>query len=312
MKQQTGFSLIEILISVTIAGSLIASMQGLLGIALNAESSSRTKNHSFQQGRFAMQLMVKSVRMTRRLMIPLAENPNTGHSEHIRDVLAVTLDPTLDRDGDGWADANNDKDYLDVNNNGSRDTGEPERVDEDIHDDMTRDGKAGIIGIDDNGDGTVDNGAGKNDDDEDGSKKEDPINGIDDDGDGAIDEDTSHDADDNGKSGLAGVDDDLDGATDESGKDDDDEDGTNNEDWLDPVVYFLNGTNLIQRVPNIDPADGTDYQENIIIENVSLFQIERIPQGNGVTTLVDISLEITAPGGELSHFNTRVGIGSGL
>ena len=312
MRQQTGFSLIEILISVTIAGFLIAGMQGLLSLALNAESSSRTKNNSFQQGRFAMQLMIKSVRMTRRLMIPLAENPITAYSESIRDVLAVTSDPTLDRNGDGWVDSNNDKDYLDVNNNGSRDTGEPERVDEDFHDDMTRDNAAGIIGIDDNGDGTVDNGAGKNDDDEDGVKKEDPTNGIDDDGDGAIDEDTSHDADANGKSGLASVDDDLDGATDESGKDDDDEDGTNNEDWLDPVVYFLNGTNLIQRLPNIDPTDGTDFQENIIAENISLFQITRIPQGSGRAILVDISLEITASDGELSQFNTRVGVGSGL
>ena len=310
-NKQSGLSLIELLIAVTLAGFLIAGMQGLVGLALNAENSTRARNDSLQQGRFAMQMMVKSVRMTRRLMIPLGENPNTGYSESDRDVLAVTLDPTLDRNTDGWADANNDKDYLDINNNGSRDAGEPERIDEDSSHDMTNNGVSGIINIDDDGDGVIDE-SNQNDDDEDGNINEDEADDVDEDGDGARDEDFSFDHSNDNAPGLLGVDDDYDGTVDEGHNDDDDEDGLRSEDWLDPVVYFLNGTTLIQRIPNINPTDGTDYQENPIAENVSLFQVIRIPQGNGRAVLVELTLEITATDGETASFNTKVGEGSGL
>ena len=255
--------------------------------------------------------MVKSIRMTRRLMIPLGENPNTAYSESVRDVLAVTLDPTLDRDKDGWADANNDKDYLDVNNNGSRDAGEPERVDEDTQGDMTNDNKSGIILIDDDGDGFVDESP-VSDDDEDSLFDEDKLDGIDNDNDGSIDEDMGHSMRESGAPGILGFDDDFDGSVDEGDGKDDDEDGSQGDDWLDPVVYFLNGTTLMQRVPNINPADGTDYQENQIAENVTDFQVKRIPQGGGRSVLVDITLEITSANGERVEFNTSVGVGSGL
>jgi prepilin-type N-terminal cleavage/methylation domain-containing protein len=315
MKQKTsrqrGLSLIELLIAVTLAGILIAGMQGLVGLALNAESSTRARNDSLQQGRFAMRLMVKSVRMTRRLMIPLGENPNTVYSESERDVLAVTMDPTLDRDKDGWADANNDKDYLDINNNGNRDAGEPERVDEDTQGDMTNDNKSGIILIDDDGDGNVDESP-VSDDDEDSLFNEDKLDGIDNDNDGSIDEDMGHSMRESGASGILGFDDDYDGSIDEGDGKDDDEDGSQGDDWLDPVVYFLNGTTLVQRVPNINPTDGTDYQENPIAENVKAFKVIRIPQGGGRSVLVDITLEITSANGEIVNFNTSVGVGSGL
>ncbi len=311
VNQQNGFSLIELLIAVTIAGFLIAGMQGLVGMALDAESSTRAHNDSLQQGRFAMQMMVKSVRMTRRLMIPLAENPSTVYFESERDVLAVTLDPTLDRDKDGWADANNDKDYLDINNNGSRDVGEPERIDEDLGNDITNDAQAGIIGIDDDADGSVDEG-NKPDDDEDGAVDEDNMDSVDNDADGGIDEDTAKDINKDNAPGVIGVDDDYDGTVDEGNNNDDDEDGLRDEDWLDPVVYFLSGSTLMQRVPNINPVDGTDFQVNPIAENVSSFLVKRFPQGSGRVVLVEIILEITSSDGELVVFNTSVGVGSGL
>jgi prepilin-type N-terminal cleavage/methylation domain-containing protein len=317
MKHQCGLSLIELLIAVTLAGILIASMQGVVGQALNAESSIRARNNSLQQGRFAMQMMVKSVRMTRRLILPLGENSTTAYSESERDVLAVTLDPTVDRDKDGWADANNDKDYLDINNNGSRDSGEPERIDEDPGGDVTNDGASGILNIDDDGDGVTDeqhtgNGPSNEDDDEDGTANEDSWNGMDDDGDNTLDEDPKKQMSEDNKAGIALIDDDYDGTVDEGDKNDDDEDGQKDEDWLDAVVYFLNGTTLMQRVPNLNPTDGTDFQENPIAENVTAFQVIRIPQGNGRRVLIEITLAISSNNAEPVNFNTRIGIGSGL
>jgi hypothetical protein len=246
-------------------------------------------------------------------MIPLGDNTaTTAWKESERNVLAVTLDPTLDRDKDGWADANNDKDYLDVNKSGTRDTGEPERIDEDSDKDNNNDGQAGITGIDDDGDGTVD-GLSVHDNDEDSRNFEDSINGIDDDGDGSIDEDIDNDMTGDGQPGVTGVDDDFDGSIDEGIKnDDDDEDDLVSEDWLDPVVYFLNGTTLMERLPNINPIDGTDYTQYPIAENVSQFLVKRITGGNGTTALVDITLTLTPLNAEPVTLNTRIGAGSGL
>jgi hypothetical protein len=244
-------------------------------------------------------------------MIPLGENPVTVWKESERNVLAVTLDPTLDRDKDGWADANNDKDYLDANKSGTRDAGEPERIDEDSDDDSDNDGASGIAGIDDNGDGTVD-AQNAMDNDEDSLKGEDVINGLDDDGDGSIDEDPDWDMNGDGKPGIAGLDDDLDGSIDEGSKDDDDEDGLNSEDWIDNQVFYLNGTTLRERLPNVGAANGTAYTEYPIADNVSQFRVERLLGANGSTVLVDLTLTLSPPGGTGVSLNTRVAVGSGL
>lgn len=309
--RQNGFSLLEVIISVAISGFLIAAISGVVGTALNAERGSRQQNDTLQQARFAMQRMVEAVIKSRRLMIPLGENPATAWKESERNVLAVTLDPTLDRDKDGWADANNDKDFLDVNNNGARDAGEPERIDEDFAADNTNDNSAGIINIDDNGNGAVDEVAG-NDNDEDQQNSEEKMNGLDDDGDGSIDEDVDKDMNGDGLAGIALVDDNFDNIVDNGQNDDDDEDGLISEDWLDPVVYFLNGTTLMERMPNINPVNGADYTEYPIAENVSELLVKRITGGNGTTALVDISLTLSPPGAVPVTLTTRIGVGSGL
>jgi hypothetical protein len=67
--------------------------------------------------------------------------------------------PGLDRDGNGFADADNDR------------NGTP---DDDLPADETHDGAAGMKGIDDDGDGSIDNG-GSTDNDEDGTVGEAPV-----------------------------------------------------------------------------------------------------------------------------------------
>lgn len=313
--KQQGLSLLEMLIAVSIAGVLMAAISGVIGNALNAERSTRLQNEAMQQTSYALQIMSHAVRKTRRLMIPLGENPATAWTESERDVLAVTLDPTLDRDKDGWADANNDKDFLDVNNNGSHDAGEPERIDEDLANDNTNDLAPGIVGIDDNGDGVIDNSSALTptvDNDEDNAETEDSINNIDTDNDGAIDEDIQQDMNMDIGPGIKGFDDDFDGSVDEGNNDDDDEDGARGEDWYDPVVFFLNGTTLMQRIPNINPVDGTDYTEYPIADNVTQLLVKRLIGGNGSTVLVDITLTLSAPDTEPVTLNTTIGVGSGL
>lgn len=307
-----GFTLAEVLVTVVILGLILIGVAGVLENALSAESATRERNDLNRQARFALDRMTASVAATRRLLVPLAENPATGWSESTRDpgVLAVTLDPGMDRDADGWADGNNDKDFLDLNQNAIRDPGEPERIDEDPPNDVTFDTFSGVAGIDDDGDGLVDEAGAGNDDEDNSGGDEDWVNGNDDDGDGAVDEDHHKDANADGAPGVAGVDDDLDGLVDEGPVADDDEDGVKNEDWLDVVVYFVSGKKLIERMPNVNPVDGNDFSERVIADNVSRFRVERIPEGAGRAVLVDITLGLTGTHAEV-EFSTRVRVGAG-
>lgn len=312
----SGFTLIELLVSLTIAALLLTAMSGLLSNALESQNVAGSRNDATRDARFAMQRMVTAVLGTERLLLPLADNPNTNWREHVREqtvpasapegsstlataVLAVTLDPELDIDGDGFADADNDRDG---------------KIDEDLESDNNNDGAQGVVGIDDDGDGSVDEPdatSTRDDNDEDGLKTDDPLDGIDNDGDGSIDEDIHRDNNSDVRPGIKDVDDDGDGNIDEGNTGDDDEDGSFGEDWFDPVVFFLNGSTLIERRPNLNPVDGTDFSEYVIANNVTRFRVERIPDIGKRNTLVDITLDIANPGGETISLNTRIRAGGG-
>lgn len=310
-SDQSGFTLLEILIALIIGAVILMGISGVVNTAFNAQTSTKAQNDNLQQARFAMQRMVNAVRQSDLLMLPLGENIQTTQSESVRNVLAVSLEPTLDNNKDGWADANNDKDFLDANKNGIRDTGEPERIDEDLDKDNTNDKQSGIIGIDDDNNGLIDEQSA-NDNDEDAANVEDAINGLDDDADGSIDEDSDVDMNADGKAGISGVDDDLDGQIDEGKNDDDDEDGSTSEDWLDPHVFYLNGTTLMERLPTILPADGSKFNAYAIAENVSQFRVERIIAGDVTKVLVDITLTITPTQGDPVTLSSRVAVSAGL
>lgn len=311
-----GFTIIELLVSLAIAALLLTAMTGLVNNALEIDGAAGVQNDTTRDARFAMQRMVTAVLGTDGLLLPLADNPNTSWRENVREqtvpasppegsstlataVLAVTLDPNLDIDADGFKDADNDKDG---------------RVDEDLNDDLTNDAVAGIIGIDDNGNGTADDSSSavpQADDDEDGSHNEDKADNTDNDSDGAADEDSHADTNGDGAPGVAGADDDGDGTVDEGHHFDDDEDGLRDEDWSDPVVFFLTGSTLIERRPNLNPVDGTDYTEYAIAEGVTRFRVERIPDTGKRAVLIEITLELTSLGREPISLNTRVRVGGG-
>ena len=121
-----GFTLIEVLIATAVIAILMVGLGGVVINTLGVRDDSRERNALAGEARFAMERMVDAVRASRLLLVPRVEDPGTVYSESLRDVLAVTLDPTLDRDRDGFADADNDKDG---------------RVDEDLGDDSTNDGR---------------------------------------------------------------------------------------------------------------------------------------------------------------------------
>jgi len=114
------------------------------------------------------------------------------------------------------------------------------------------------------------------------------------------------------------VDDDGDGQVDEGNVADDDEDGRVDEDWLDPVVFHLQGSTLIERDPvpwdtNGDGVlDGRDWVEQPLAEGVSTFRIERVLSGENRSVLVDITLELTASNGDKVSFERRVRLGGRL
>lgn len=144
-------------------------------------------------------------------------------------------------------------------------------------------------------------------------------NGIadaDNDGNGLVDEDCPSDNTNDGAPGIVGIDDDGDTSTDEGSVNENREDGSGytascdsggtGNDWLDPVVYYLQGTTLMERMPNLNPADGNDYTEHPLVENVTNFSATRRPQGRRV--IVEITLDV-ANGNETINLSSRIRLG---
>jgi prepilin-type N-terminal cleavage/methylation domain-containing protein len=280
-----GFTLLEVLIVLAFAGILVVATLGLVTPALESFHYSQARNDLVMQGNFAMEQMIDAVTKTRRLLLPLADNPATSQDESRRNLLAVTLDPQIDRDQDGYADANNDRDFFDTNGNFIRDGDELENIDEDIPPDNTNDGYPGIIYIDDDNDGETDewwdNGDMYTDNDEDGQMREDHIDGTDNDGDSSIDEDIPKENDQAGGDAKTY---------------DNDGDGLKSEDWLDPVVFYVSddGTTLLQRIPVVNSTDGASFTEHVLVQadsiSLTVHRPTSMPGERGV--LVDITLKL--------------------
>lgn len=300
--RERGFSFVEIAIAALLGALVMVGLNGAVGAALAARAEAEARVEAVRAAEFAMERMVGAIARSDRLLLPLAENAGTAWKESQREpgVLAVALDPAIDRDRDGIADADNDGDG---------------RIDEDTDKDTTNDLASGIVGIDDDGDGSVDEGApdagGKYpDDDEDGVDDDDPADGLDADGDGAIDEDVAGDMNGDSRPGVADVDDDGDGSVDEGVVPDDDEDGAVNEDWIDAVVYYLNAGALVERMPDPGATSGADYTERVIAENVTRFRVERLaPAPSARALLVELTLDLAGADGDTVSLVTRTRVG---
>ena len=272
-----------------------------------------------REARFAFDRMLQNLRNTSQLVLPLPDDPATDWPENLRvesvpaspptgssskdtAVLAVALPFNVDSNNDNIADADNDQDG---------------RLNEDWPADSSNDGESGLMDIDDDGDGLVDEESLSESDDETGSANDDPVNGVDDNGDGRKDEDPGADYNGDGAPGIAGVDDDNDGLFDEGDLRDDDEDGPSDEDWLDTVVYYLNDDELIERrsVPWDASGDGSingkDYVTSVVANGVSFFSVERVLPRMGGQLLVHLQLTLTDSVGRTVSLESRVQVASG-
>jgi len=321
-KYNAGVTLIELLVSLMVMTLLFAGLNSIVTGLLGSSEYVAERTALTREAEFAMARMVRTVSHSRMLLLPLEDKPLSDWPEHIREqtvppsppigsstnataVLAVTLPTFSDLDFDGFPDADNDRDG---------------RVDEDVPADRNFDFASGIFGIDDGGDGAIDEGTSSpNDDDEFFSQQdEDPENGIDDDNDGNTDEDPSSDVNGDGCPGRCGVDDDGDGQIDEGSNSDDDEDGQSDEDWYDPLVYYLQAGQLRERTPvpwdesGVGGISGRDFVDAVLADNVTRLRFERLPGSAGQPQLVDITLELTTPAAGTVSLNTRVRVGGAL
>lgn len=321
----SAYTYVELMLAMAITSILVIGLGSVVTQALNSSDTVTRKNSLQSDARFAMQQMINALHGSSQLLLPLKDNPATDWPEHIREqtvpasapigsstlataVLAVTLPHSIDLDGNGVADADNDGDG---------------RFDEDLGDDANNDGMPGIAGIDDDGDGSIDEIDGldfpERDDDEDGVRDEDVPDGLDDDADGSEGEDNRADMNGDSSSGLASVDDDGDGSIDEGHQHDDDEDGQQDEDPLDSVVFYLENEQLIERTPvpwdtNGDSlVSGADFIATPIASRVNRLRIERIAVSDENTILVDITLELMdSETGERFSLNSLVRLGADL
>lgn len=236
-------TLVELLLAATLMAVIATAAASAMWIFLESHAYATSRSALYREGILMMERMTNGVRKSTAVMVPNAHAP-------VRDVLAFS------------GTVNDDNDYY-FNENPLL-----PRIDEDPGGDMTADASRGIVNIDDDGDGTVDEAGSNADDDEDGVANEETLNGKDDDGDGNIDEDLDEDINLDGASGFLNFDDDGDGTVDNGASNaDDDEDGANNEDPFNPSVYWFDGANVLNER---DPIDGTDRP---LSTHVSNFQV---------------------------------------
>jgi prepilin-type N-terminal cleavage/methylation domain-containing protein len=321
-RTHAGFTLIELVVSLLVMVVLFAGLNSVVNGLLGSTTYVDERIALTRDAEFAMDRIVRSVGHSRLLLLPLVDKSLSDWPENIREetvppsppigssvkataVLAVSLPAYSDLDFDGFPDADNDRDG---------------RIDEDVLADRNNDFASGIYLIDDGGDGLVDEGfLTPNDDDEYFfDEDDDPENGFDDDNDSNVDEDPPSDANADGCPGTCGVDDDADGSVDEGAANDDDEDGQSDEDWYDALVYYLDGSNLRERIPvpwdetGAGGVTGRDFVVSTVAENVTLLRFERVDMSTGRPPIVDITLELSTPAAGTVSVSTRIRVGGAL
>ena len=117
MRDNSGFTLLELLISIAILSVIMIGLHQAMGTALSAHRQTTDRQELLARARYAMERMVMFVQETDQIEIPAADNL----------VLSERVLDTYDNDthgymaeGDGYLDADNDHDGV-VNEGGVND-----------------------------------------------------------------------------------------------------------------------------------------------------------------------------------------------
>jgi len=264
-SDEKGVTLIELLLTVTIMGTIAAAGSAILSACLTAQGNSTARSGLYREGLIAMERMTSGVRRCTYLLIP------NNHNQ-VRDILAFS------------GTYNDDDDYY---------FDDPlfPRIDEDPGEDIIGEKIPGTENVDDDGDGSTDEGNWKGED-EDGTNNEDPLDGVDNDGDGLIDEDFIGDATNDGAPGILAMDDDGDGSVDEGSDDDDDEDGSTDEDPLNALLYLFDSGSNTLRESFPETGETTNLSTHVTLFRTTCEAPERIL----------IELTLTGDDGEIVEF----------
>jgi len=205
---QKGLTLIELLIAIAIFGLIAGGATALFSASINANTQGDSRYGLYREGLMIMERLTGRVRRCSFLHIPNAHNTtrdilavsgfyNEDGDNYFNDALFPRIDEdpgfdmtgdsapgikNIDDDGDSATDdgaaGDDDEDgIIDEDPMDGLDNDDDDLVDEDFTNDASNDAKAGIQGMDDDGDGSVDEGNVK-DDDEDGFFEEDPLNPL--------------------------------------------------------------------------------------------------------------------------------------
>lgn len=279
-SDKCGLSLIELLMATAIMAALAVASMSLISAALQTQQRGTTMADLEREGLMAMSRMTVGLKLATIVAVPNGHNTN-------RDMLAFSRL------------FNSDADYY------FNDPLFP-RVDEDPHDYFGF-GSYGITGLDDDGDGSVDE-SNFRDEDEDGVFDEDPLDGLDNDADGTIDEEVQKDHRGNGAPGIAGFDDDGDGSVDEGSIEDDDEDGTKNEEDILFAVYTYDPSTSTLMEIHTHPATGIWKPAPTVVlsERVKDFKVTYKAPDAAHEPSIKIELTLLAASGETVSFTEIV------
>jgi len=241
----------------------------MLSTILEAHSQGTAQSGLYHEGLLAMERMIAGVRRCTFLSVPNSHNPT-------RNYLIFS------------GSVNDDNDFY---------FGDPlfPRIDEDPYLDRNNDNDHGLKGFDDDGDGSIDEGFGNQDDDEDGLANEDDLDGVDNDGDGNVDEDSWGHLNSGTVAGIMGIDDDGDGTIDEGHLGDDDEDGTLDEDGTNEILYWITGNQLME-------GHHWTGDEIVLSTHATAFTATYDPPDATHAPRISISLTLTGDQGEVVDF----------
>ena len=109
IRNGSGFTLVELLITVAILGIIMVGLHQVLWTAISAYESTKEKQDLLAQARFAMDRMAMFVQETDEINIPFPDEIKV--SERLLDTYDNS-DQTYMPGGDGYLDADNDADGL--------------------------------------------------------------------------------------------------------------------------------------------------------------------------------------------------------